>query len=132
MGRPSSPLNADQAERALAYLQRALSRKADLFVAGAKETGRSLGTLRRQSLTLRRDDFAERANAWLAQQLTPAGRRTMLTALRQERVQGKRAGTQRNLRLPTETHKELSKLAATNGMSLVDMLAKLVADAANS
>jgi hypothetical protein len=58
MGRAKTPLTPDQAERALVYLQRALNRKADLFTAGIKETGRSLSALRRRGLTLRRDDFA--------------------------------------------------------------------------
>ena len=129
MGRPTSPLNADQAERALAYLQRALSRKADLFVAGAKETGRSLGALRRQSLTLRRDDFADRANTWLAQYVTPTGRKTMLNALRQERIESKRTETLRNVRVSAATHEKLSKFATERGLSLSDAVAFLVAEA---
>lgn len=71
MGRARTALTADQVEQALAYLQRALDRKADLFSTGIKETGRSLATLRKRKLALPWPDFVAEANAWLEQHLTP-------------------------------------------------------------
>lgn len=53
----------------------------------------------------------------------------MLAALRQERVESKRAGTVRSIRVSAATHEVLSKLAATHGLSLSDMAAKLAAEA---
>jgi hypothetical protein len=44
MGRPKSSLPVEQLEAALAYLQRALDRKVDLFSTPVKETERSLAT----------------------------------------------------------------------------------------
>ena len=112
MGRPASPLPADKIEPALAYLQRAMDRGADIFRSGTKETSRSLARLRKQALTLRRADFAAEVNAWLAAKVTPAGRRSMLTALRQHAFAQKAPSPSR---LPTGVQRDLAKLAEAVG-----------------
>lgn len=112
MGRPASPLPADKIELALAYLQRALDRGADIFRGGTKETSRSLARLRKQALTLRRADLADKVNAWLTANVTPAGRRSMLTALRQQLFAQKAPSPSR---LPTGLQQDLSRLAAAVG-----------------
>lgn len=131
MGRPPSPLAADALEAAIAYLQRAADRGADIFTRGSKETKRSLATLRRQALSLRRPDFAAEANAWLGEHVTPAGRRAMLTALRQQRLADERSteGTGRSLRLSAVAQADVAKLAELLGMSWSATVA-LVAKAA--
>lgn len=112
MGRPASPLPADKIEPALAYLQRALDRGADIFRGGTKETSRSLARLRRQALMLRRADLAAEVNAWLAANVTPAGRRSMRTALRQQVFAQKSPSPSR---LPTGLQQDLARLAAAVG-----------------
>lgn len=108
MGRPTSPLPADRIEPALAYLQRALDRGADIFRGGTKETSRSLARLRKLALTLRRADLAAEVNAWLAANVTPAGRRSMLTALRQQLFAQKAPSPSR---LPAGVQHDLDRLA---------------------
>lgn len=131
MGRPQSPLTAEALEAALAYLQRAADRGADIFTRGSKETNRSLATLRRQALSLRRPDFAAEANAWLGAHVTPAGRRAMLTALRQQRLADERSagGTGRSVRLQAAAQTDVANLAELLGMSSSAAVA-LVAKAA--
>jgi hypothetical protein len=108
MGRPASPLPADKIEPALAYLQRALDRSADIFRSGTKETSRSLARLRKQALTLRQADLAAEVNAWLAVNVTPAGRRLMLASLRQQLFAQKAPSPSR---LPTGVQQDLARLA---------------------
>lgn len=65
----------------------------------------------------------------LAQYLTRAGRKTMLNALRQERIGSKRTETLRSVCVTAATYEELSKLATERGLSLSDAVAFLVAEA---
>lgn len=129
MGRPESPLPLDKVEAALAYLQRALDRGADIFRGGTKETGRSLARLRKQALTLRRADLAAEVNTWLAAKVTPAGRRSMRTALRQQVFAQKAPSPSR---LPTGVQGDLATLAeavgATQPIALRCLLSMAVAD----
>lgn len=124
MGRPCAPLPADKLDAALAYLQRALDRKADLFGRGSKETRRSLASLRSRALTLRRSDFAAEANAWLDAHLTPAGRLTMLTALRRQVADAlpTRAPT-RTMKVPLAVHEDLVEAAQAMGLTVAATLA---------
>ena len=110
----------------MAYLQRALDRKVDLFSTPVKETERSLATLRRSMLTLRRDDFAAEGNIWLNAHLTPAGRRTMLTAIRQGRAAVRRTEPLHFVRLPASTHLQLAEVAQELGLSLADTISHLL------
>lgn len=126
MGRPRSPLTVDQADQALAYLQRALDRKADLFSAGLKEAARSLATLRRRALTLRRPDFATEANVWLDQHLTSDGRRTMLAALRQREAVNRQDGPRHTVRLTAAVHADVAELAERLAMPPGSALGALV------
>jgi hypothetical protein len=129
MGRPKTPLAVGQADEALAYLQRAINRKADLFSVGLKETARSLVALRKRGLTLRQDDFAAETNAWLERHLTAEGRGTLLSALRQARAQSRRDEPLHNVRLPESVHADLTKLAEQLGLSLPATVAHLMAGA---
>lgn len=124
MGRPRAPVPVDKLEPALAYLQRALDRKADLFSRGGKETRRSLASLRSRGLTLRRPDFAAEANAWLDTHLTPAGRLTMLAALRRQVADAlpTRAPT-RTLKVPVSVHEDLVEAAQAMGLTVAATLA---------
>src|SRR5688572_20531396 len=70
---------------------------------GWKEAERSLATLRRRALTLRRPNFAAEANYWFDQHLKPDGRGVMLTALRQEKAKERQADTVRTIRVPCAT-----------------------------
>ena len=126
MGRHRSPLTVEQVEAALAYAQRALDRRADLFSTPVKATERSLATLRRQGLTLRQSDFAAEGNSWLDAHLTPEGRRTMLTAIRQSRATARRTESLHSIRLPAETHERLARVANERGLSLADAVALLL------
>jgi hypothetical protein len=124
MGRPRAPLPVEKLEPAFVYLQRALDRKADLFGRGSKETRRSLASLRSRALTLRRSDFAAEANAWLDMHLTPAGRRTMLAALRRQVADAlpTRAPT-RTLKVPASVHEDLVEAARAMGLTVAATLA---------
>lgn len=108
---------------------RAVDRRAELFVHGLKETRRSLVRLQKAGETLRRGDFQAETNTWLDQHLTPVGRRTMLTALRQERAGSRRDGTPRSVRLSAKAHASLSELADKHGLSLPETVSRLVAAA---
>ena len=121
-------MTAEQAEVALDYLQRALDRKADIFAMGLKETRRSLATLRRRGVTFRQANFASEANVWLDQHLTPAGRRAMLTAMRQGRA-ANRAEPSRTIRVSGDTYSKLSQLALNLGLSVPETVAHLAATA---
>jgi hypothetical protein len=132
MGRPRTSLPPGQADEALAYAQRALNRKAEYFSAGLKETKRSLGALRRRSLTLRQGDFAVEANSWLEQHLTAEGRQAMLAALRQSKAGASRQEASRVLRLPLSTHAALTALAVRRGLTVAALLSELMAGAASA
>lgn len=129
MGRPKTPLAIGQADEALAYLQRALNRKADLFSKGLKETHRSLATLRQRGLALRQDDFAAETNAWLERHLTEEGRQSLLAALRQARAQSRREEPVHTVRLPADVHAGLTNLAEQLNLSLPATVAHLLAEA---
>lgn len=124
MGRLRAPLPVDKLDAALAYLQRAVDRKADLFTRGSKETRRSLASLRSRALTLRRADFAVEANAWLDAHLSPAGRLTMLAALRRQVADAlpTRAPT-RTLKVPVAVHEDLAQAAHSMGVTVAATLA---------
>lgn len=61
---------------------------------------------------LRRADLAAEVNAWLAANVTPAGRRSMRTALRQQVFAQKSPSPSR---LPTGLQQDLARLAAAVG-----------------
>jgi hypothetical protein len=118
MGRPVQPLPAEKIEAALDYLQRAADRRADYFTCGSKETRRSLARLRRQALTLRRPDLVLETNVWLSRNVTPGGRRAMLSALRQQQfVKRGDDCSGRNLHLTAASRAEVAALAERLGMS---------------
>lgn len=129
MGRPTSPLPLEKIEPALAYVQSALDRGADVFKRGRKETQRSLTALCHRGLTLRQADFAAEANVWLESYVTSGGRRSMLVALRQRRAADKAENPRRSVRLPAEVHTELVVLAEKHKLSLPETVSRLVAAA---
>jgi hypothetical protein len=112
MGRTLSSIPAEKLVNALAYVQRALDRKSDVFVSGLKETERSLARLRKQMLTMRREDALVEVNDWLTAYVTPAGRRLMLTALRQQ-VSAKKKPSRSPL--TAEVRQDLTRLADAVG-----------------
>lgn len=101
-----------------------MDRKADLFARGSEESRRSLATLRSRARTQRRSDIAAEANSWLDTHLTPAGRLTMLAALRRQVADAlPTRAPSRILDVPVSVHLDLVEAAQAMGLTVAVALA---------
>ena len=124
MARPLAPLDEQTLKPAVVYLEHALKRRAKLFAVSLVDAKLALVHLRTAQMESP-SDFPEVANAWLLTYLTPAGRATMLAALRRQRAGNLPGST--TMRLPRATHEELVRLAGKLDVTPSALLAGVLA-----
>ena len=124
MARPLAPLDEPTVNRAVVYLERALKRRAKLFAVSLGDAKLGLAELRAAEVKSA-FDWPNVVNAWLLTNLTPAGRATMLAALRRQRAGNSPGST--TMRLPRATHEELVRVAGKLDVTPSALLAGVLA-----